>query len=50
MVILSIYYSACKAYNIALQNAISDGVKYPEQFNEIIDIHKMIKLLEKYNK
>jgi hypothetical protein len=37
-------------YNIALRNAISDGIKYPNQFNEIIDIHKMIKLLEKYNK
>lgn len=35
-------------YELSLVRAIQSGVRYPNQFNELEDVDKMIELLEKY--
>jgi hypothetical protein len=35
-------------YDISLTRAIRNGIKYPNQFNELEDVYKMVAFLEKY--
>jgi hypothetical protein len=35
-------------YETSLVRAIQSGIRYPDQFNELEDLEKMVELLEKY--
>ena len=35
-------------YDISLTKAIQNGIQYPNQFNEMEDVKKMVELLEEY--
>ena len=35
-------------YDVSLSRAIQSGIRYPDQFNELEDVNKMVELLEKY--